>query len=300
LLSDGQYFEFEALKTGKMKSHKNLHLTPPHGRTFLCDVYFPEEKAKGVVVFVHGFKGFKDWGHWEAIAHAFVGHGYVFVKFNLSHNGTTLEAPLDFNDLEAFGHNNYSLEWQDIDTVLNWVQNDQETWPALQEHEPVFLIGHSRGGAISLVKAMDDDRISAVIGWASVDGLDYAWRAPGFIKEWEKNGKYEVENGRTKQIMPLYYQLHEDFQAHADQFDIDRRLPNYHKPILLIHGTEDPAIPHSAAEHLQSLAPKGEIHLIEGADHVFGGRHPFEGTELPIHTKELVETSLNFIDKIVG
>jgi fermentation-respiration switch protein FrsA (DUF1100 family) len=98
--------------------------------------------------------------------------------------------------------------------------------------------------------------------------------------------------------MPLYYQLYEDFQAHADQFDIDRRLPNYPRPVLLIHGTQDPAIAHSAAEHLQSLASKGELHLIKGADHVFGGSHPFEGAELPEHTRELVQVSLNFLNKL--
>lgn len=281
-----------------MKSHKNLKLSPPHGRPFLCDAYFPEKKAKGVVVFVHGFKGFKDWGHWEAIARVFAAQGYTFIKFNLSHNGTTLDAPLDFNDLEAFGNNNYSLEWTDIDTVLKWIQTDEATWPSGQARGPIFLIGHSRGGAISLIKAMDDDRIAAVIGWASVDGLDYAWRQAGFVEEWKKNGKYEVVNGRTQQIMPLYYQLYEDYQAHADQFDMDRRLLTYKKPVLLIHGTKDPAIPHSAAEHLKSIAPKGKLHLIEGADHVFGGSHPFEGPELPTHTVELVETSLKFINKL--
>lgn len=282
-----------------MTSHKDLILTPSHGNSFLCDAYFPKNKAKGVVVFVHGFKGFKDWGHWEAIARVFVEHGYIFVKFNFSHNGTTLDAPSDFHDLEAFGQNNYSLEWADIDTVLNWVKNNKTFWPSDQSREPIFLIGHSRGGAISLVKAMDDERIAGFIGWASVDGLDYAWRSPGFIKEWKKKGKYEVVNGRTQQIMPLYYQLYEDFQAHAEQFDIDRRLPNYQKPVLLIHGTEDPAIPHSAAEHLKKLAPRGALHLIKGADHVFGGRHPFEEEELPEHTKELVETSLGFIDSLI-
>lgn len=282
-----------------MTATKNIVLTPPHGRSFLCDIYSPEEESTGIVVFIHGFKGFKDWGHWEAIAEFFAERGYIFVKFNFSHNGTTLDAPSDFEDLEAFGRNNYSLEWMDIDTVLNWIGSDRQLWPAHQVKLPLFLIGHSRGGAISLVKAMDDERISGVIGWASVDGLDYAWKKPGFIKQWQQKGKYEVVNGRTKQVMPLYYQLYEDYLSHREQFDIDQRLPDYQKPILLIHGTEDPAIPHSAAEHLKNLAPKGKMHLIEGADHVFGGRHPFEGSRLPEHTIELVETSLAFLDNLI-
>lgn len=279
-----------------MKNLKNTTLTNKHGHSFLCDAYFPENNAKGIVVFVHGFKGFKDWGHWEEIAYEFVEHEYIFIKFNFSHNGTTLDSPFDFDDLERFGQNNYSLEWADIDAVINWIEKDQHDWPVDQIKQTIFLIGHSRGGAICMAKAMDDERIQGVIGWASVDSLDYAWKSPGFVKKWEKEGKYEIINGRTKQIMPLYYQFYEDYQANLSKFDIEKRLPESTKPILLIHGTNDPAISHKAAEHLNYISPNSKIHLIRGADHVFGGRHPFEGKELPEHSQELVKVSLGFLD----
>ena len=38
----------------------------------------------------------------------------MFVKFNFSHNGTTLESPSDFKDLESFGNNNFSKELYDL------------------------------------------------------------------------------------------------------------------------------------------------------------------------------------------
>ena len=34
----------------------------------------------------------------------------------------TVQQPIDFPDLEAFGHNNYTKELDDLDQVLNWVE----------------------------------------------------------------------------------------------------------------------------------------------------------------------------------
>ena len=63
-----------------------------HERSFLLDIaWVPDQKPKPVVVFFHGFKGLKDWGPWHLMADFFAERGYVFVKFNFSHNGTTLE-----------------------------------------------------------------------------------------------------------------------------------------------------------------------------------------------------------------
>ena len=50
------------------------------------------------------------------------GIGIAVLKFNFSHNGGTVEQPIDFPDLEAFGHNNYTKELDDLNQVLDWVE----------------------------------------------------------------------------------------------------------------------------------------------------------------------------------
>ena len=55
-----------------------------------------------LIIFCHGYKGFKDWGAWNLMAEAFAKIGFCFIKFNFSHNGGTIEQPIDFPDLEAF------------------------------------------------------------------------------------------------------------------------------------------------------------------------------------------------------
>ena len=86
------------------------------------DIFFEnDQEQRPVVIYVHGFNGFKDWGNFDLIAKKIAAAGYVLVKFNFSHNGTTPEQPEEFADLEAFGNNNYSKQLEDLRLVIDWV-----------------------------------------------------------------------------------------------------------------------------------------------------------------------------------
>ena len=39
-------------------------------------------KKNPLVIFCHGYKGYKDWGAWNLVADEFVKKGFSFVKFN--------------------------------------------------------------------------------------------------------------------------------------------------------------------------------------------------------------------------
>ena len=284
-----------------MKALTNLSIASLSGRPVLMDLYYnPEIKNQAIVLFAHGFKGFKDWGHWQLLAHTFANAGIAFLKFNFSYNGTTPASPLDFADLEAFGQNNYTRELQDLDSVLSWLFQE---WPQSPDKSAIDLsriglIGHSRGGGISIVKADQDKRIKALITWASVSRLDYFWGSQELLKQqWKEAGVHFILNGRTKQQMPLYYQLAEDFDVQADQLDISKIMPRLDKPCMIIHGTKDPAVPATAAELLHSWNSNTELHLIQDANHVFGGQHPFTADSLPPHAEELAQESIAFLKK---
>jgi pimeloyl-ACP methyl ester carboxylesterase len=283
-----------------MQILRNLQLTGAAARPFLLDVYYvPSGQPKSIVLFAHGFKGFKDWGHWDLIARQFAEAGFVFIKFNFSHNGTTLAAPADFADLEAFGQNNYSKELNDLQAVLTWLHHGDERLPAEEaDLGRIHLIGHSRGGAISIIYASQDERISSLLTWASVASLDYAWKTPGMMAKWEADGQYEVVNGRTGQRMPIYFQMYRDYKAREEAMDVRQALQRLDIPMLILHGTADPAVPASAAEALKEGKTDAQLHLIEGADHVFGGQHPFEQDALPAHSRALVEQSLRFLNSL--
>jgi Predicted dienelactone hydrolase len=149
------------------KEH-NIIITNPETKSFLADAFYPETGADlPLVIFVHGYKGYKDWGAWNLMAEKFAEAGLFFVKFNFSHNGTTVVDPNNFADLEAFGNNNYSKELSDLGAVIDYFVKTPKV-----DDQKVILIGHSRGGGISIVKTYEDERINGLITLASVDSLE--------------------------------------------------------------------------------------------------------------------------------
>lgn len=277
---------------------KNTVLTRENDKNILIDYFFNKnDQQKPIVIFCHGYKGFKDWGAWDLVAEAFAKADFFFVKFNFSHNGGTIEQPIDFPDLDAFGENNYTKELNDLQFVIDHLVSDSFEFSADTNTQNISLIGHSRGGGIVTIKAAEETKITKLISWAGVS--DYASRFPkgDALENWKKAGVYYVVNGRTKQEMPHFYQFFEDFQANAARLNIQRATKQLQVPHLIIHGTNDPAVSIEEAQKLHQWNPKSSLYLIENADHVFGARHPWKLTELPKDLQEVVQASVDFIKK---
>lgn len=278
-----------------MERVKNIAVQGKHNKPIVTDVFFePTKKPKPVVVFCHGFKGFKDWGAWDLVAKEMAKAGFFFIKFNFSHNGGTLEEPIDFPDLEAFGNDNYSIQLDDLEVIINWISNQDDF---LEEIDPnnINLIGHSRGGGMVLIGALENPQVKKVITWAGVS--DYLSRFPkgDKLEEWRKKGVFFVENGRTKQQMPQYFQLFEDFEKNESRFNILQTVKSLKKPYLIIHGTKDETVSLSEAKLLHQWKPNSEFFLVEDGNHVFGAKHPWESSSLPDPLKTTLKKSLEFL-----
>ncbi|WP_185226495.1 alpha/beta hydrolase family protein [Chryseobacterium indologenes] len=271
---------------------KNIRLENPKTRSFLADSFYTEGREKQpLIIFVHGYKGYKDWGAWDLMAKKFAEAGFFFVKFNFSHNGTTVEDPLNFADLEAFGNNNYSKELSDLGLVIDhFIANSQV------DEEKVILIGHSRGGGISIIKTFEDERINGLITLASVDTLE-RFPTGELLENWRNKGVYFALNGRTKQEMPHYYQFYENYKQNEHRFDVERAAEMAKAHMLIVHGTDDEAVEVKQAEHLHILHPNSELFLIENANHTFGAKEPWTEDELPKDLNTLTEKCIDFINK---
>lgn len=280
----------------KLIKDQNIILSNPETKDFLADAYYPEtDKKLPLVIFVHGYKGYKDWGAWDLMADKFAEAGFFFAKFNFSYNGTTIKNPHDFDNLEAFGNNNYSKELSDLDAVINHFTKDPKV-----DEQKIILIGHSRGGGICIIKTCEDIKITGLITLASVDNLERFPKDEAF-ENWKNEGVYYVENGRTKQQMPHFYQFYEDFANDPHRFDVERSMEMAKAHVLIIHGTSDEGVSVKNAEHLHILNPNTELFLIENANHVFGAKEPWEEDILPEDLNKVVEKCIEFInDKIVN
>jgi len=260
-------------------------------RDFLLD-FFGKEKNAPLLIFSHGFKGFKDWGLFNEIAQYFTTHGFSFAKYNFSHNGTTLEYPTEFRDLDSFGQNNYSKELNDLDLVIDYLTSQEQFKPFINSSN-LYLIGHSRGGAISILKAAEDARITKLITWSAP--LDFSNKFNSDIKKWKKEGVIYVINGRTKQNMPLYYQFYEDFIINKKRLDVCSMTKKLDIPHLIIHAENDKAVSIDDALMLHTLSHKSILKKIRKSGHTFDVMHPSETSSFPLALQEVLNASINFL-----
>ena len=277
-----------------MQIDKNFVLHRTNKKPILLDTfYFEKFSNQPIVIFCHGYKGFKDWGAWNLMAKSIAEAGICIIKFNFSHNGGTMENPIDFPDLEAFGNNNYSIELDDLNDVINWATKTFKD-NSFVDTNNLVLIGHSRGGGITILKSSKDERIKKLITLASVCDFSKRTATIGELKEWKKTGVKYVLNGRTKQKMPHYYQFYEDFKANEKRLDIEAAEKKLQIPHLIIHGNNDTSVFINEAYSLHSWNPKSILEIIEAADHVFNVKHPWEKNSLSIELQKVVDLVIAF------
>tara|TARA_R110000787_G_scaffold28923_5_gene78771 strand:+ start:9798 stop:10649 length:852 start_codon:yes stop_codon:yes gene_type:complete len=278
--------------------NKNLLLNRKGKKTIVYDVFYKANNTpKPIIIFCHGYKGYKDWGAWNLVAERFAEEGYFFLKFNFSHNGGTVQNPIDFSDLEAFAQNNFSKELGDLEAVINFISSKNNFEDELNTNA-ISLIAHSRGAGIILIKASEEPKIKNVITWAGVSDFKARFLVgSSHFNDWKEKGIAYIENSRTKQLMPHYFQFFQDFAANENRLTIKLAVQKLNVPLLIVQGSEDPTVIEAEARLLHKWNPKSELEIIKNGDHSFGTKHPWKERELPKKLQNVVEKSIAFLNK---
>jgi len=228
------------------------------------------------VVYVHGFKGFKDWGFAPPTGEEFALKGIRFLAMNFSHNGIG-ENPMEFTEADKFRDNNFSLELSEAMQVIQAYAQGE-----LFDAEPgvkMGLLGHSRGGGIALLAGARSPELAAVTTWAAVS--TFKRYSKEMIDHWRETGLLEIRNARTGQILHLGWQIHDDLMDNIhDKFNIEATTAEMGKPLCVIHGGADPVVLPGDAENIRSWAGSwcNDFHLVPEGDHTFGAKQPWQGS----------------------
>lgn len=260
---------------------------------FDCQI---SEGNEAVVIFVHGYKGYKDWGAWNLMQEYFVSKNIGFVKFNMSHNGGTVDEPIDFSDLDAFGQNRYSWELNDLSIII------EETYRLIHKELeldiPILLMGHSRGGGIVILEGAKNERVDGIISLAGISDIESRFPTGDELDFWKNEGVRIVLNGRTNQEMPHYYSFYEDFIENKADLNIENACSAIRKPFVQIHGDMDLAV--SISEGLNiSRWTETRIKIIKGGEHTFGSVQPWAQTQLPEELVEVCDFVNNWISELI-
>jgi len=258
------------------------------GKVIFGDYTFNKTSSQlPTIVFVHGFKGFKDWGAHNIVARKFAENNYRYLKFNLSHSGVTKDKPNDVTDLDSFAANTVSKELYDLQKVVDFSI-------AQFPDAPITLIGHSRGGGLAILQTSRDKRIANLVTWSAISDFSSLWKKQQ-EEEWLKSGKIYVENARTKEKMPLDKSLLEDFRKHQEEYSILNAAEKIGVPWLILHGDNDVNVDFSMAQTLAQKQLNAQISKIEGANHVYGASHPYTADQLPDQLQQVVVKTLAFL-----
>jgi dienelactone hydrolase len=235
-----------------------------------------------VLIFVHGFKGFKDWGAFPDACAWLAGKGFAVLAIDLSRNGISHRAD-EFDELELFADATLSQDQEDVITAVHAISsgelqgshNDFGT-------EEIGIIGHSRGGHTAIAAAVANEFISCVVTWAAVADYRAHW-SEEMIEDWKNDGQTIIKNGRTGQDMPLNRKVYDDLLTKTDELVAIEAIRKLYKPICLIHGEEDESVPYEAMDDLFEACPSNdkERHLIPNAGHTFETAHPWDENDFP-------------------
>lgn len=278
-----------------MRVVKNIAIKGKHLKPIITDLFYLENnQPKKIVIFCHGYKGYKDWGAWNLVAEEFAKQNIFFIKINFSHNGGTLKQPIDFPDLEAFGNNNFIKELDDLETVINWVFEKKSIQNEINLQN-ISLIGHSRGGGIVLLKANEDKRIKKVITWAGISDFGSRFPTGNDLKKWKDDGVTYITNARTKQKMPHYIQFYTVFEENKKRLHIKSAVKKLNIPHLIVHGSKDETVLLQEAKVIDSWNTKSALYIIKDTNHTFDSKHPWENKNLPDKLKTAVNQTIHFI-----
>ena len=275
--------------------NKNFLIKGKHDKPIVSDYFYKaDNKPKPIVIFCHGYKGYKDWGSWNLMAKYFAENGLFFTKFNFSHNGGTPEQPIDFPDLKAFGNNNFTIELDDLDSVITHILQDKSIEKEIDKTN-ITLIGHSRGGGIALLKASEDNRITKVVTFAGISDIEARMPKGKELAYWKETGIAYILNSRTNQKMPHKYQFYENFIANKNRLNIKNAIENVNKPQLIIHGTDDTVVPLNEAENLHKWNPNSELFVVDNMNHALDNTQPWTKDVMPENFQKVAEKTLRFI-----
>ena len=247
------------------------------------------------IIYVHGFKGFKDWGFVPYLGDYFSKNEFSVISFNFSHCGVG-ENLLEFDEPDKFAKNTFSLEVSELNAIIDAFIKG---FFGKISGKGVGLLGHSRGGAVALITGSKRKEINAVTTWSSIAKLDrYTERQK---QEWMKNGFVEVINSRTNQVMRLDISLLEDIENNKNTIlNMETAVSNLNKPLLIAHGEQDLTVPIEEAKMIYNWSNKDltETYFIPAIGHTYDIKHPFDGSNpkfehLLEKTKTFFKSNLN-------
>lgn len=222
----------------------NTPITNPHGEKIDYRFHGDASDKSKIVIIGHGVTGNLDRPWAEGLANALADAGFPAVRFSFAGNG---DSEGDFRACTV------SKEVNDLGAVIDAAKE--------AGYDEIVYAGHSMGGAVGVLRASSDDRISRLISLAGMvhtakfAEVEFGEETPDQGCMWED------------EECPLSSTFVDDMNAIGT---VVGKASDIHVPWLLIHGDADDVVPIEESREIfaQANEPKKFVEL-PGVGHVF-------------------------------
>jgi dienelactone hydrolase len=204
--------------------------------------------ASNVVVMCHGFKGHRRWGFIPRVALRLQREGFGALVIDFSHNGRVPEdgtARLRQDDTfvapDLFRANTIARELDDLTTVLAWIRGNGPAGLGVSRDAAIGLWGHSRGGLVAILEALEHPGIRALVTWSALaEPVKYTARQR---KKWRETGELRFTDYASGTSLALGVGFLDDVEANRKRYAVGNRAEDLTIPHLAVHGEHDPTVP---------------------------------------------------------
>lgn len=248
-----------------------------------------------LVLFLHGFKGYKDWGFIPYFCEK-LSENNIVINMDFSLNGM-IDSENIIYDSELFRKNTISQQIEDANSVLDYII------PILNGtnyfNGEIYLIGHSLGGATSIFLSTIRKDINKIVLLASISQIHRNTERQKNL--WKEKGYIEVKVPPKNQVLFLDYSYQDDKDKNYTPNQILEDLSKFNGEILIIHGKQDVTVKVTEAQDLykyrqnNGLIDKTKLEIIEKCGHTFNvvsNKDDFENNKCLL---KVIEITSNFL-----
>ncbi|MBG79837.1 MAG: hypothetical protein CMJ39_03890 [Phycisphaerae bacterium] len=263
-----------------MSSSHDWEIPGALGKPLVGTAHVPDEKPRGVVVLLHGFMGYKDYGFIPRLADRLVTEHLIVQRFNFSHSG--MGHGHGSIDVDRFRLDTWNRQVEDVLCVMDAIRKG-----TLERSElPVALFGHSRGGVTAILAAgrhAEDERMASLRGVITASAPAMASRLSDAEQDqFRQNGSIQVMSSRTGQQLQIDAGWLREQQADPEGHDLPTQAGRLRAPLSIIHGLSDPTVsPDDASLIAEAAGERAMMRLIHDADHVYNTPNPSQEGGMP-------------------
>jgi len=236
---------------------KTIKCNFSNSRGFILDarldlpVDFDSNKVNAFIVFCHCFTCTKETITTFRLSRLLAEQGYGVLRFDFTGLG---------NSEGDFASSNFSTTQDDLNSAIDFLK--------INYQPPAFLMGHSLGGTTALSVAQDHDTIKGVVTVASPSDPEHVLHHFGHALT-----LLEQNIPASFKVAGQYYELEPGFIDDVRNTDMQSRLLQLDKPVLVFNIENDALVGESNAKEIQQWA-KGDVELInlEHTDHLLSNK----------------------------